>query len=97
MQNDLDQALTRLAAGRPDRSLDKLEHAVLSAIHQRRRDSSAAAALAPVRLASVSLALAIGATAGGMAAASTPLQPRQPSPFSTEAYLAPSTLLDGGR
>jgi hypothetical protein len=69
----------------------------MKAVRQRREDRSYARALAPIRLASVSLALAIGATAGGMAAATTLLEPRQLSPFSTEAHLAPSTLLDGGR
>ena len=52
--------------------------------------------LAPIRVASVGVALAIGITTGGMAAATTPSQPRQVSPFSAVAHLAPSTLLEGG-
>ena len=97
MREDLDHLMTQLAAGGPNRSLDGLEHTVMSAVRRRREDRSATRALAPIRLASVSLALAIGVTAGGMAAVTTLLEPRQLSPFSTEAHLAPSTLLDGGR
>ena len=97
MREDLDRLMTQLAAGGAHRSLDGLEHTVMSAVRRRREDRSAAKALAPIRLASVSLALAIGVTAGGMAAAITLLEPRQLSPLSTEAHLAPSTLLDGGR
>ena len=52
--------------------------------------------LAPIRVASVGVALAIGITTGGMAAATTSSQTRQVSPFSAVAHLAPSTLLEGG-
>jgi len=97
MREDLDQLMMQLATVGAHRSLDGLEYTVLSAVRRRREDRSATRALAPIRLASVSLALAIGVTAGGMAAATTRLEPRQLSPFSTEAHLAPSTLLDGGR
>ena len=97
MRDDLDQLMTQVAVDRNARSLDGLEEAVLNGVRQRREDISATRAITPIRLASVGLALAIGVTAGGMAAATTLLEPRQLSPFSTEAHLAPSTLLDGGR
>lgn len=97
MRFDLDQLMMQLGATGSERSLDGLEHTVMRAVRRRREDHSATKALAPIRLASVSLALAIGVTAGGMAAAETLLAPRQLSPLSTEAHLAPSTLLDGGR
>ena len=97
MREDLDQLMAQLAADGTHRSLDGLEHTVMNAVRRRREDRSSERALAPIRLASVSLALAVGVTAGGMAAATTLLEPRQISPFSTEAHLAPSTLLDGGR
>ena len=97
MRDDLDHLMMQLASGRTGRSLDGLEDAVLSGVWRRREDIGATRALAPIRLASVSLALAIGVTAGGMAAATTLLEPRQLSPFATQAHLAPSTLLGGGR
>jgi hypothetical protein len=53
--------------------------------------------LAPVRAASVGLALAVGVTAGGMAAATTLAEPHRFDTFSSSAHLAPSTLLEGGR
>jgi len=95
MRNDLDHLMSRLAAARPDRPLDGFERVVLQDLAKRREDIQAARALTPVRVASIGMALAIGVTTGGMAAASTLSQPPQVSPFSTAAHLAPSTLLEG--
>ena len=95
MRDDLDHLMSRLASAGPERSLDGLEQAVLLGVAERREDLQAARALAPVRVASVGVALAIGLTTGGMAAAATFSQPLQVSPFSAAAHLAPSTLLEG--
>lgn len=97
MPNELDDLLNRLAHEAPDVSLDGLEDAVLRSVARRRDALRAAWALAPVRVASVGLALAVGVTAGGMAAATTLAQPHRLDTFSSSAHLAPSTLLEGGR
>lgn len=96
MQDDMDHLMTRLAAVGPERSLDGFEQAVLRGVAQQREDIRATRALAPIRVASIGMALAIGVTAGGVAAATSISQPRQLSPFSAAAHLAPSTLLEGG-
>jgi hypothetical protein len=95
MRDDLDEVMARLAAGGVERSLDGFEDAVLRGIAQRREEVRTTQALSSYRVASIGLALAIGVTAGGMAAARTFGQPGQFSPFSTAAHLAPSTLLEG--
>lgn len=95
MRDDLDHLMSRLADAGPERSLDGFEHVVLQGIARRHEEIQAAQALTPVRVASIGVALAIGVTTGGMAAASTLKQPPQVSPFSTVAHLAPSTLLEG--
>lgn len=95
MRDEMDHLMARLAAFGPERSLDGFEQAVLRGVAQRREDIRATNALAPIRMASVGMALAIGVTAGGVAAATNVSQPRQLSPFSMAAHLAPSTLLEG--
>lgn len=97
MANDLDQMLARLARDTATASLEGVEDAVLRGIAQRRDALRAARALAPVRAASVSLALALGVAAGGMAAAMTMTEPRHLDTFSSAARLAPSTLLEAAR
>lgn len=96
MRDDMDQLIGRLASMGPERSLDGFEHAVLSGVARRRDEVRTTRALAPIRAASVGVALAIGVTTGGMAAATSLSQPHQLSPFSIAAHLAPSTLLEGG-
>jgi hypothetical protein len=97
MRDDMDHLLARLAARGPGGSLDGFEEDVLRGIARRREDMRTSRAMSSYRIVSVGLALAIGVTAGGMAAATTATQSRQVSPFSTAAHLAPSTLLEGGR
>lgn len=97
MPNELDDLLNRLARETPDASLVGFEEAVLSAVSRRRDALRDARALAPVRAASIGLALAVGVTAGGMAAAATLAEPHRFDTFSSSAHLAPSTLLEGGR
>lgn len=95
MDNRLDELFGRLAVGPVDRSLEGLEHEVGRAIARRRSEARTAAALAPVQLASVALALVVGA-AGGLGATSTVLAHTYGTPFTRGAELAPSTLLGRG-
>ena len=95
MTLNLDDLVDQLAAQPLDRSLDGLEWDVARGIARRRADLKTGAALVPIRVASVGLALAMGVTAGGLAAASTVSAPQQFSTFSVSAHLAPSTLLEG--
>ena len=95
MTLNIDDLVGRLAAQPLDRSLDGLELEISRGIARQRADLKASAALAPVRVASIGLALAMGVTAGGLAAASTISTPQQFSTFSVSAHLAPSTLLEG--
>jgi len=97
MPDQLDDLLNRLAREAPDASLEGLEDAVLRGVSRHRDALRAARALAPVRVASIGLALAVGVTAGGMAAAATLAGPDGFDTFSSSAHLAPSTLLEGGR
>ena len=97
MSERLDELVDRLAASPADRSLDGLEARIGRSIASRRRDARALAALAPVRFASVSLALAMGLTAGGAVAASAALAPQHDGAFSSGAHLATSNLLEGRR
>ena len=97
MSHELDALLSGLRQIGPDRSLAGLEAGVLGGIAQLREASRANTALTPLRVASIGIAMAIGVTAGGMAAARTAVEPRQLSAFSADAHLAPSTLLEGGR
>ena len=96
MSHELDDLLADLAASGPDRSLTGLDRRVLDGIVRSREEARANARLAPLRVASVGLAMAVGVTAGGIAAATTVTEPRQLSAFSAAAHLAPSTLLEGG-
>lgn len=97
MTLNIDELVQRLAAQPLDRSLDGLELEVSRGIARRCADLKTSAALAPVRFASIGLALAMGVTAGGLAAAGTISTPQQFSTFSVSAHLAPSTLLEGGQ
>jgi hypothetical protein len=95
MAEDLDRMLARLARAHVDVPLVGFEQRVLAGVAAQREARRTARALAPVRLAAVSLALAMGVTAGGMAAATTLAQPHGLDTFSGSSHLAPSTLLEG--
>ena len=97
MSDRLDDLLDRLAAAPMDRGLDGLEADVGRAIRRRRGETRTTLMLAPVRIASVGLALAMGVTAGGVTAAAAMAGPRPAGAFSGAADLAPSTLLEGRR
>jgi hypothetical protein len=95
MTGDLDQLLMRLAAAPIDRALEGLEAQIGRDIAARRGEAEIARALAPVRFATVGLALAIGVTAGGTAATMAAHHASAHGPFAAMTQLAPSTLLEG--
>ena len=97
MSERLDQLLAQLAAAPTDRALAHLDAQVRRRVAGQIVEARTAAALAPVRVASIGLALAIGVTAGSVTAAFTPAAPRSSNVFMAAADLAPSTLLDGGQ
>ena len=97
MTDRLDRLMAGLAAAPTDRALEGFDAEVARGIARHRAEAKAAASLAPARLASLGLALAIGVTAGGVAAASALSPPKQFNGFSVHPNLAPSTLLDGRR
>ena len=89
----LDAILRRLASAPLDRSLDGLEAGVERGIELRRLQARSAAALRPVAIVSIGLAMAIGIAAGSLA---TPdRRDGRPAGIFTEiADLAPSSLLE---
>lgn len=94
MSERLDELLGRLATTAPDGSLDHLETDVWRTIRLRQRDARTVAALAPVCVASIGLALAMGITVGSATAANAIAQPNG---LSSPVRLAPSNLLEDGR
>lgn len=97
MSHQLDKLMRELAAQPSDHPLDRLEAGVLGVMIRQREATRATAALAPVRFASIGLALAIGITAGGAAAVASRAEPRQLNAFAIAGHLTPSTLLEGER
>ncbi|NQE64329.1 hypothetical protein E1H18_4585 [Caulobacter sp. RHG1] len=95
MTEPLDELMRRLAARSADRSLDGLEAEISRGIAAQRREALVQAAMAPVQIASVVLALAMGLTAGSALAASTVNPQRDYGLFASAARLAPSSLLEG--
>lgn len=95
MTGDLDVWLTDLAAAPTDRSLAGLEAEIGREVAGRRRDARTLTALTPVRLAALSIALAMGVTAGGVAAMAAIRAPFPAGAFAAGAQFAPSTLLEG--
>jgi hypothetical protein len=95
MTRDLDDWIAELAAAPPDHSLVGLEASVSGAIAARRGEARMLRALAPVRLATLGVALAMGVTAGGAATRAAIRTPSPSGAFAAATQLAPSTLLDG--
>jgi hypothetical protein len=96
MTDRLDHLVARLAAAPTDRALDDFGAEVSLGISRRRAQMRAAVALAPVGVASIALALAVGVTVGGVTGASAASRAGS-NTFSVAADLAPSTLLEGAR
>ncbi len=97
MSERLDHLLDRLASSATGRSLEDLEADVIRGLARVEADRRTSAAVAPFRILAVGLALAMGVTAGGLAAASTVERPSQAGALSAGVHLAPSTLLETGR
>jgi hypothetical protein len=97
MNEHLNEAIRRLAMASNDRDLASLDVEIGRGIRLLRRDAQAASALGTVRLASIGLALAMGATIGGVAARAAITAPPAYGTFPADAHLAPSTILEGGR
>jgi hypothetical protein len=97
MSDRLDQWMADLATAPTDRGLEGLEADIGRDLQRRRRDARQATTLAPVRIASIGLAMAAGMTAGGAAATFVLTAPQPYGAFSTSPNLAPSTLLEGDR
>jgi hypothetical protein len=96
MSERLDDLFVRMAAQPADRDLQDLESRIGRTIQSHRLESATVSAIAPVRVAAVSLALALGMTAGVAFSLSSGREPHSYSAFSPVGHLAPSTLLEGG-
>jgi hypothetical protein len=96
-KNSLDDWIVSLAAAPADRSLDALETEIGRAIAARRGEARTVKALAPMRVASIGLALLMGVTAGSAAAMAAIRLPGPGGPLAAGTQLAPSTLLDSAR
>ena len=96
MSERLDYLVERLAALQTDRQLEHFDADVNRGITRWREEARTASALAPVRVASIGLSLAMGVTVGGVSAATAIAAPRHPAVLQMQAELAPSTLLEGG-
>ncbi|MHB8529230.1 MAG: hypothetical protein ACYC8V_06930 [Caulobacteraceae bacterium] len=93
MGERLDLLIERLATAPPDRGLAGFGDEVV----RRRREARVAAALAPVRLASVGVALAIGFISGSAMASRSAAAVRPPTLLDATANLSPSMLIEGSR
>ena len=94
MSHDLDRLLGQLSATSAAAPAG-LEAAVLASVAGRREDARRTRALAPVRVAAVGLAMAVGVATGSAGAARALAEPAQTGAFSAATSLAPSTLLEG--
>lgn len=90
----LDAILQHLASAPLDRSLDGLEAGVERGIELRRSEARSAAALRPVAMASIGMAMAIGVVAGGLATPDRRDERPSSGLFTEIADLAPSSLLE---
>lgn len=95
MKTDLDAWMADLAAQPADRSLGNLDAEIGRDISSRRSQGRTIRAMAPARVVALSVAMTIGAFAGGaMAVSAVRAQPLADA-FSVGSSLAPSTLLEG--
>ena len=94
MNDRLDRLLERLAVTPTDRQLDYFEAQVSLGVAGQIAQARTFTALASVRVASMGLALAIGAIAGIATASSSTAALRSSDVVNSTVDLAPSTLLD---
>ena len=97
MNHSLDELVKGLRSQGPDRDLSQLEPAVWRRIGGARIERASALGFAPVRMASVVMALVVGAAVGSASAVAAVAAPRETSVFALDSRLAPSTLLEARR
>ena len=97
MTRPLDDALQDLRAAPVDHDLSQLEPAVWRRIGGARIEREPAFGFAPVRMASVVMALVVGAAVGSASAVAAAAAPKETSVFALDSRLAPSTLLEARR
>jgi hypothetical protein len=96
MSASLDRLLADLAAAPPDDRCVSMEAEIVRRIARLRDDARILAELAPVRVATIVLALAMGVATGSALAASALLTSEPYAVLSSAGQFAPSTLLEGG-
>lgn len=94
MHHPLDDLVEGLRSQGPDRDLSQLEPAVWRRIGGARIERASGFGFAPVRMATVVMALVVGAAIGGASAVAAVSAPHETSVFAVDSRLAPSTLLD---
>lgn len=94
MREDLDLQLGRLAQAGPDARLSRLEATLRGRLVMERELVRASALATTLRVASVGLAMIIGFTAGGLAAAQGEQSATGSGLMGQSGDLAPSRLLD---
>lgn len=97
MNHSLDELVEGLKSQGPDRGLSQLEPAVWRRIGGARIEREPAFGFAPVRMASVVMALVVGAAVGSASAVAAAAAPKETSVFALDSRLAPSTLLEARR
>ncbi|WP_312164283.1 hypothetical protein [Phenylobacterium sp.] len=97
MNHPLDELVEGLRSQGPDRDLSQLEPAVWRRIGGARIERASTFGFAPVRMASVVMALVVGAAVGGASAIAAASAPQETSVFALNSRLAPSTLLEARR
>lgn len=93
----VDELLARLAQEPIDRVLEDLDAGIWRSILLLQREARTTSALAPVRVAAVGFALAMGVAAGSAVAIGTFVASPGNGVFSSAGHLSPSTLLEGAR
>ena len=97
MNHSLDELVEGLKSQGPDRGLSQLEPAVWRRIGGARIERAAAFGFAPVRMATLVMALVVGAAVGSASAVAAVAAPKETSVFALDSRLAPSTLLEARR
>lgn len=97
MNQSLDDLVQDLRRQEMDRDLSQLEPAVWRRIGGARIERAAASGFAPVRMATVVMALVVGAAVGSASAVAAVAAPKEASAFALDSRLAPSNLLEARR
>jgi hypothetical protein len=97
MNHPLDDLVQGLRAQSLDRDLSQLEPAVWRRIGGARMERATDLGFAPLRMATLVMALVVGAAVGGASAVVAAATPQETSVFALNTHLAPSTLLEARR